>query len=375
MNAGGSKNLWSSYLYGESEVENENNGVEAKSTSRIILSLISSPPTLDAEARNLIWQGCPTSFFTWGRSSSLEASLLVATPPPIERETNIMTKDKLDLLRESLSFPLRVQIKIPKEDEIIASTRMGDVVFYEAIFHAGLPTIRKILYYHNIYPTQLIPKTWRSVICMILVGCTSRQGREIACSEDIPAMSRYGRRIFFSSRKTTGIFPLERPGMLEFQGFRSRGSSQVGKHCNKLLVLCIVEYERLQAILDSILGGNPFIIKEFFDSKFFFKCFKVATQFMAFGERNKEDNPPISRAASIAGNEGESHHSRDEPCRCNHSRDNSIEYLGTIRKRMRQILPPDLSLLRLLRGKSNQSSLIWTQVAQVQVQRLGQIHE
>ncbi|GFZ19633.1 hypothetical protein Acr_28g0003380 [Actinidia rufa] len=51
----------------------------------------------------------------------------VATPVPIERETNIMTQDGLDLLRESYSFPLSVQIRLPEEDKFIASTRLSEV--------------------------------------------------------------------------------------------------------------------------------------------------------------------------------------------------------------------------------------------------------
>ncbi|GFY87602.1 hypothetical protein Acr_05g0012410 [Actinidia rufa] len=45
-----------------------------------------------------------------------EASPSIAAPPLIERETNIMTKDKLDFLRESFSFPFSVQIRLPKPD-------------------------------------------------------------------------------------------------------------------------------------------------------------------------------------------------------------------------------------------------------------------
>ena len=51
-----------------------------------------------------------------------------------ERETNIMTQGKLDRLRESSSFPARIQIRLPKTDETIASTRMDEVAFYESTF-------------------------------------------------------------------------------------------------------------------------------------------------------------------------------------------------------------------------------------------------
>ena len=73
---------------------------------------------------------------------------------------------------------------------------------------------------------------------------------------------------------------------------------------------------------------------------------------MSSGGDNGEDIP-TGGAASIAGNEGESHHSRDELRRGDHSQDGSIEYIGTIRNEMRKVLPhlPDLTLLRLLGGK------------------------
>ena len=48
------------------------------------------------------------------------------------------------------------------------------MAFYEADFYAGLrlpihPTIRRILYFYNICPSQLVPNAWRSVICALVV--------------------------------------------------------------------------------------------------------------------------------------------------------------------------------------------------------------
>ena len=58
-------------------------------------------------------------------------------------------------------------------------------------------------------------------------------------------------------------------------------------------------------------------------------------------------------ATPIAGDEGKSHHSRYELHRDDHSQDSSVEYIGTIKKEMRRILPrlPDLTMLRLLGRK------------------------
>ena len=83
----------------------------------------------------------------------------------MEKEHNIMTFKELDLLRETYSFPQDVQIRLPEENEIILSTRPGEVAFYEASFPAGLrfpihPTIRLILIFYNICPAHLIPNAW-----------------------------------------------------------------------------------------------------------------------------------------------------------------------------------------------------------------------
>ena len=59
---------------------------------------------------------------------------MFAIPPSVEKETNIMTLDKLDLLRESYSFPPHMQLRIPEEGETITSTRLGEVAFYELLF-------------------------------------------------------------------------------------------------------------------------------------------------------------------------------------------------------------------------------------------------
>ena len=64
---------------------------------------------------------------------------------------------------------------------------------------------------------------------------------------------------------------------------------------------------------------------------------------MASSGKDGGDDVPIGEVALVAGDEGESHHSRE----------GLVEYIGTIRKEMRRILPclPDLTMLRLLGGK------------------------
>ena len=73
-----------------------------------------------------------------------------------------MTQDDLDDLRETYSFPVGIQARIPEEGETILSTRPGEVAFYEAVFPAGLrlpihPIIKRILNFYNICLAQLSP--------------------------------------------------------------------------------------------------------------------------------------------------------------------------------------------------------------------------
>ncbi|GFZ14502.1 hypothetical protein Acr_24g0006920 [Actinidia rufa] len=94
---------------------------------------------------------------------------------------------------------------------------------------------------------------------------------------------------------------------------RLRGTP--GKHCNKPPILSMTEQERLDGILDSLLGGNFFTIKEVLESKSFNRCFKLGSKSMAFSCENNGDGIPTSGAAPIMGDEGEFHHSRGEPHR------------------------------------------------------------
>ncbi|GFZ12048.1 hypothetical protein Acr_23g0004330 [Actinidia rufa] len=73
---------------------------------------------------------------------------------------------------------------------------------------------------------------------------------------------------------------------------------------------------------------------------------------MASGTVGEEH--PEEEAPSSSGNAGESHPSYDEHIqRDNHSRDESVEFLGVIRTELRRILPhvPNLTLLRWSAGK------------------------
>ena len=127
----------------------------------------------------------------------------------------------------------------------------------------------------------------------------------------------------------------------------------LGKHSNKPHVLSTTEHERLIGILDSPVGEDFFTIKEVLESKFFHRCFRPIPISMASNSGDNGEDIPSSGAASVTDNEGQSYHFRDEPRRDDQSRDGSVEYIGTIRKEMRKVLPrlPNLTLLRLLGEK------------------------
>ena len=73
---------------------------------------------------------------------------------------------------------------------------------------------------------------------------------------------------------------------------------------------------------------------------------------MAFSGGDDGEDILTGGATPVASDEGESHHSRGKPRRGDHSLDGSVEYIGTIKKEMRRVLPRllNLTLLQLLWG-------------------------
>ena len=174
-----------------------------------------------------------------------------------------MTQGNLDRLRKSCSFPSGIQARIPKDGETILSTRLDEVAFYEAAFHASLqlpihPTIRKILNFYNICPAQLSLNAWRSVVC-VLVVCHYYKGalslNEFRCLFSLfktlkpnsgwlyfkarlgktvvkgsPTMSRGGKGGYSSSWGTIRNFLQAYLERKEFRGSRDHGAPQVSLH-------------------------------------------------------------------------------------------------------------------------------------------------
>ena len=141
-------------------------------------------------------------------------------------------------------------------DETIVSTCLGEVALYEAPFHACLrfpfhPIIRKILYFYNIFPTQLVPNAWRSLVYVTVVWWAHKfilslnefrslftlyrnqkpdfgwiyfkLGHRRLCSRGILITLMDGRRNSSSFRETTGSSPQGYLGKKGLQGSEVMG--------------------------------------------------------------------------------------------------------------------------------------------------------
>ena len=131
----------------------------------------------------------------------------------------------------------------------------------------------------------------------------------------------------------------------------------LGKRCNKLPILTDTEEKRSQKVFKKIGPGGYFEVPIILD-------FKTFHQFFARGHvemsSNDGDNDKCRDGAIAAsGDEGESRHSRDVHPWRESPQDDSIEYMGTIEKEMRRVLPhlPNLTILMWL-GKRVQDLIL-----------------
>ncbi|GFZ14492.1 hypothetical protein Acr_24g0006820 [Actinidia rufa] len=100
------------------------------------------------------------------------------------------------------------------------------------------------------------------------------------------------------------------------------------KCCNKPPILFEAEQERFDKILSSVKEGDLYSVKVVLNSKSFFRSFGLNYKLMAYSGEDNAENKLVGNAAQVVGDEGESHHSRDEHPRGDHSRDGSIEYIA-----------------------------------------------
>ncbi|PSS08050.1 Transporter MCH1 [Actinidia chinensis var. chinensis] len=209
--------------------------------------------------------------------------------------------------------PPEREARIPEHDETKVSTRPGEVAFYETVFHAGLclpihPTIRRILHFYNSCPTQLVPNMWRSVVYAVVLWQYYKNPLSLNKFRHLFSLFKNLKPesgwLYYKARQNKNVI---KGTTATLRGRRGSFSSSRGT-----------------------TGNSPL---RYLDRQ----------EFCASREG----------AVQVVGNEGEFHHSRDDPRRGDNSRDNLIEYLGIIRKSHRRVLPrlPDRILLTILGAK------------------------
>ena len=93
----------------------------------------------------------------------------------------------------------------------------------------------------------------------------------------------------------------------------------IGKRCNKLPKLFEDKQERFDNILSSVKGEKLYSVSVLLGSKSFRKSFGLLSKSMASSGEDGSKDVPVGKATLVMGDEGESHHSRDAPCRDNDS--------------------------------------------------------
>ncbi|GFZ06998.1 hypothetical protein Acr_18g0011680 [Actinidia rufa] len=271
-------------------------------------------------------------------SSPLEMNPLAAIHPSMEGKNNIMTLEELDTLKETYSFPSRVRVRLPEEGETITSAHPGEVAFYEAAFPAGLrfpthPTIR------NLFSLNSNPKLDQGWLYF------KARNKKTLLGGYPSNVKGWKSKFFFVTgdewELPEGSSREGAPRVLRTWGFQ---------HCNNPPRLYGDEPKVLEEIFKSIEKTGRFSVPVLLKSKSFRQVF-VSFGSMASGTAG--ESHPSGKALSSSGDMDESQNSHEHAQGRSPSRDYSIECLGSIRTKMRRILPhiPDLTLLRWSGGK------------------------
>ncbi|GFZ02251.1 hypothetical protein Acr_15g0008590 [Actinidia rufa] len=254
-------------------------------------------------------------------------------------ETNIMTQGELDRLKKSCSFPSGIQIRLPEADETIASTRPGEVAFYEVAFYevtfqADLslsihPTIRRILAYYNICPAQL-SNAWQSIYPASPIHPIDAMARpkKTLLGGGTLAMSKGGRIKFFFISGDNWEFAHRQSRELVVSRVPTSWrtlmcSTFSSKRCNELPVLTEVEQEGFDQISGKLEQGQHYPIKDVFFSKSFLYSFGLKSRKMASSGGDNAEEKSVGDTAHVAAEEGESRLSQGDLSRGDHSRDDS----------------------------------------------------
>ena len=91
-------------------------------------------------------------------------------------------------IRNRFQFPSLVKVKIPNDDDRACHSYTDKVCFYEANFVGGLrfpihPFLRELFSHLLLAPVQLVPNSWRIVICCMVVWMSANDGNIIRMDE------------------------------------------------------------------------------------------------------------------------------------------------------------------------------------------------
>ena len=91
-------------------------------------------------------------------------------------------------IRDRFQFPDSVRIRISSDEDRACHLYADEVYFYEENFASGIhlpvhPFVRELFVYLHIAPAQLVPNSWRIVICCIVVWMSANDGDVIKKDE------------------------------------------------------------------------------------------------------------------------------------------------------------------------------------------------
>ncbi|GFY85399.1 hypothetical protein Acr_04g0001370 [Actinidia rufa] len=227
------------------------------------------------------------------------------------------------------------------------------------------PIIRRILNHYKIYPAQLSPNAWRSIICSLMIWRYYKRHMsydEFRCLYSLNPLPDSG-WYYFKARPDKTLLrgsPSNVKGWKKRFFFVSRDeweffpSMPPGKNYNTLPVLTEDEVKRTTEVLGKIEPGGYFEVSKVFGSKTFKKHF-------ALGRVEVSSNGGDKTTSS---DEGNSRLFQGDLRGGSSSCSKSVECLGVIRGDIRMIArkafpdTPDLILLRWLGGKVGEKKAV-----------------
>ena len=127
-----------------------------------------------------------------GLSSSEDRKALKVTSPSTPYKAwdvcYVLKRKDEGRIRSRFQFPSSVRVRIPNDDDKACRSYVDNVCFYEANFVSGLyfpihPFLRKLFSRLSFDPAQLVPNSWRIVICCTVVWMSANDGDTIRMDE------------------------------------------------------------------------------------------------------------------------------------------------------------------------------------------------